>query len=123
MRHLRRRRAATATATCRRRCLPCRYYESRVAALKTWEAEGITPYPHKFHVTHSLPAFVAAFSDVTVNGEVLAGPTVSVAGRIMSTRTASGKLQFYDLHGEGAKIQVMFNAAAVDDKVGGWVGD
>jgi lysyl-tRNA synthetase class 2 len=40
---------------------------------------------------------------------VLEDVVVSVAGRIMSARSASGKLQFYDLHGEGAKCQIMYN--------------
>lgn len=48
-------------------------------------------------------------------GVVLEDVTVSVAGRIMSARAASAKLQFYDLHGEGAKVQVMANAAAAGD--------
>lgn len=32
---------------------------------------------------------------------------VSVAGRIHNIRASGGKLIFYDLHGDGAKIQVM----------------
>lgn len=32
--------------------------------------------------------------------------SVSVAGRILSKR-GQGKLMFYDLHGEGLKIQIM----------------
>jgi lysyl-tRNA synthetase class II len=70
----------------------------------------VTPYPHKFEVTMRLPAFVEAFNALPP-GTVLEDVTVSVAGRLMSSRSSSAKLQFYDLHGEGAKIQIMFNAA------------
>ena len=94
---------------------PTKFFDNRVAMLKAWEAEGITPYPHKFSVSMSIPAFAAAFVDVTP-GQVLDAPVVSVAGRIMSTRTASGKLQFYDLAGDGEQIQIMFNAAYAEDK-------
>ncbi|KAK4833927.1 hypothetical protein QYF36_013514 [Acer negundo] len=35
---------------------------------------------------------------------------ISLAGRIMKKRASSLKLYFYDLHGDGAKIQVMADA-------------
>jgi lysyl-tRNA synthetase class 2 len=41
--------------------------------------------------------------------------SVSLAGRIFAVRSSSAKLQFYDLHGEGAKVQVMFNQAFASD--------
>jgi lysyl-tRNA synthetase class II len=89
-----------------------RYFENRKAALKTWTEAGVTPYPHKFEVPMRLPAFVEAFNALPP-GTVLEDVTVSVAGRLMSSRSSSAKLQFYDLHGEGAKIQIMFNAAYI----------
>ncbi len=49
------------------------------------------------------------------DGSMLEDVTVRVAGRIMAVRSASAKLQFYDLHGGGAKVQVMFNAAFAED--------
>ncbi len=36
----------------------------------------------------------------------------------MSSRSSSAKLQFYDLHGEGKKIQIMFNMAHAEDAAG-----
>lgn len=35
---------------------------------------------------------------------------VSVAGRVHNIRANSSKLRFYDLHGEGVKIQIMASA-------------
>ena len=40
------------------------------------------------------------------NGEYHAD-TVSIAGRVYGKRTASRKLVFYDLRGEGVKVQVL----------------
>jgi lysyl-tRNA synthetase class 2 len=73
-------------------------------------------------VTLRVPEFVERFGGVADGAQL--EETVSVAGRIMATRSASSKLQFYDLHGEGAKIQIMFNAAlAADAAAYEWVRD
>jgi lysyl-tRNA synthetase class 2 len=40
-------------------------------------------------------------------GEKLGGTTVSLAGRIHNIRASGQKLRFYDLHGEGRKVQIM----------------
>jgi lysyl-tRNA synthetase class 2 len=37
------------------------YHESRVKTVAKLQAGGINPYPHKFHTTSSIPAFVAAY--------------------------------------------------------------
>ena len=52
-----------------------------------------------------MPAYVEAFKSIA-EGTTLEQVTVSVAGRIMSNRSNSSKLQFYDVHSEGSKIQV-----------------
>jgi hypothetical protein len=94
---------------------PTKYYDTRVASIRSWEAAGINAYPHKFTVTMQLPDYVAKYRDIATNS-VLDAETVSVAGRIFAVRTASSKLQFYDLHGEGAKIQIMANLALAADQ-------
>lgn len=67
---------------------------------------GLNPYPHKFHVDYSMPDFISHFSEKVTNGEKLE-EDVSVAGRIQSQRASSAKLIFYDIVGEGKKIQIM----------------
>lgn len=69
------------------------------------QAQGGTPYPHKFHVSRSLPQFATDFNHIA-DGEHDATQNVSVAGRILSKR-GQGKLMFYDLHADGCKIQIM----------------
>ncbi|CAH1644839.1 unnamed protein product [Spodoptera littoralis] len=90
---------------------PNEYYKLRtaaVAALKEGSKED-HPYPHKFHVTISLEEFIEKYNNVN-SGEVLENVTLSVAGRVHSIRESGAKLIFYDLRGEGVKIQVMANA-------------
>lgn len=66
------------------------------------------PYPHKFHVTISLEAFIKKYGG---EGTIAPGKkledVVNVVGRIHNARVAGKNLRFYDLHGEGVKIQIM----------------
>lgn len=87
---------------------PNEYYKLRsgaIAALKNGAKED-HPYPHKFVVTISLEEFIEKYNNLG-NGEVLENVTVSVAGRIHSIRESGAKLIFYDLRGEGVKLQVI----------------
>lgn len=89
---------------------PNEYFKLRSAAVAELKKSPEThPYPHKFNVTCSLESFIEKYSHVA-NGEKLEDVTVSVAGRVHSIRGAGAKLIFYDLRGEGVKIQVMANA-------------
>jgi lysyl-tRNA synthetase class 2 len=85
---------------------PTQYKAMREATVKAIEAKGGTPYPHKFPVDYRLPDFVTAFADKTTAGAKIEDKIVSVAGRIVSVR-GQGKLYFYDLRGDGAKLQIM----------------
>ncbi|KAJ6331194.1 hypothetical protein OIU76_009718, partial [Salix suchowensis] len=64
---------------------PTQYYENRLKYLDAQKGEGKI-----YHL-----------EDVSV----------SLSGRIMSKRSSSSKLFFYDLHGLGAKVQVMADAS------------
>lgn len=64
------------------------------------------PYPHKFHVTYSVPRFVSEF-EYLKRGETLPDTPVSIAGRVLSIRTSSSKLRFYEVQAEGVRVQVM----------------
>lgn len=85
---------------------PTAYKANRELTVNALEAEGSTAYPHKFHVDYRLPDYAAEFFPKTANGESLEGELVSIAGRISSVR-GQGKLFFYDIRGDGAKVQVM----------------
>lgn len=91
---------------------PNEYLKLRSAAIEELKKQPEThPYPHKFNVTISLENFIEQYQNTITDGETL-DVTVSVAGRIHSIRGSGAKLIFYDLRGEGVKIQVMANARA-----------
>ncbi|KAK4783522.1 hypothetical protein SAY86_007896 [Trapa natans] len=89
---------------------PTQYFENRVKYLEAQKADGKNPYPHKFEVQMSVLEFVEKYGSLS-NGDHLEDVTVSLAGRIMSKRSSSSKLFFYDLHSGGAKLQVMADAS------------
>lgn len=89
---------------------PNEYFKLRSHAVKDLKASGKSPYPHKFHVSTSLTDFIEKFSNSVEDGQILEDIVVSVAGRIHSRRESGAKLVFYDLRGEGVKIQIMANA-------------
>lgn len=67
------------------------------------------PYPHKFKVSTSLEEFINKYNHLK-DGDMLENEKLSIAGRIHSIRESGSKLIFYDIRGEGVKIQAMANA-------------
>ncbi|PSR94737.1 Lysine--tRNA ligase [Actinidia chinensis var. chinensis] len=88
---------------------PTLYFENRLKALALQKSAGINPYPHKFHVSMTILEYLEKYECLS-NGDHLEDVQVSLAGRIMNKRSSSSKLFFYDLHGGGAKVQVMADA-------------
>ncbi|TIA92815.1 hypothetical protein E3P81_01239 [Wallemia ichthyophaga] len=94
---------------------PNQYYEIRSRAIqKLRESKDPDPYPHKFHVELSLGGFINKYDSRVQNGESVKEEVVTIAGRLHNIRASSSKLIFYDLHGDGTKIQIMANAAEAD---------
>ena len=85
------------------------YTANRINKVLARKANGEHPYPHKFHVDTSLPDFISRFGGVA-DGVVDESVKISVAGRLMSKRASGTKLYFYDLRGDGVKVQVMADA-------------
>uniref|UniRef100_A0A0A9WHR8 Lysine--tRNA ligase n=1 Tax=Lygus hesperus TaxID=30085 RepID=A0A0A9WHR8_LYGHE len=88
---------------------PNEYFKLRSAAVQELKGSSQPPYPHKFHVSISLEEFISKYSGLS-DGEVLEDVEVSLAGRVHAIRESGAKLIFYDLRGEGVKLQVMANA-------------
>uniref|UniRef100_A0A914WEB0 Lysine--tRNA ligase n=1 Tax=Plectus sambesii TaxID=2011161 RepID=A0A914WEB0_9BILA len=88
---------------------PQEYFNMRVRQIADRRAKGENPFPHKFNVTMALVDFIAQYEKLTTE-QVLTDVTVNLAGRIHSKREAGAKLIFYDLRGEGVRLQVMSNA-------------
>lgn len=85
------------------------YHKSRLNFISKMKESQILPYPHKFHISVLLSDFVKQYQFLN-SGEILEKDVHSIAGRIYSKRESSNKLIFYDLVGNGTKIQVMANA-------------
>lgn len=85
------------------------YFKIRTLAVDQLKASNNHPYPHKFHVSISLQEFIEKFGGSVKDGETLS-EVHSIAGRIHAIRESSTKLIFYDLRGEGVKVQILANA-------------
>eukprot|EP00277_Geminigera_cryophila_P001424 CAMPEP_0179431718 /NCGR_PEP_ID=MMETSP0799-20121207/16540_1 /TAXON_ID=46947 /ORGANISM="Geminigera cryophila, Strain CCMP2564" /LENGTH=590 /DNA_ID=CAMNT_0021208793 /DNA_START=8 /DNA_END=1780 /DNA_ORIENTATION=+ len=96
---------------------PTKYFENRCNWVKEQKSKenGINPYPHKFEVSTSLPDFRAKFEALPEGAHDESAGTISVAGRVWSKRASGQSLIFYDLRGDGAKIQVMADAKVHTD--------
>merc|ERR1719400_1346010 len=89
---------------------PNEYFKLRSQAVEDLKGEEAThPYPHKFHVSTSLTAYLEEYERLK-ESEILKDVEVRVAGRIHAIRESGAKLIFYDLRGEGVKLQVMATA-------------
>jgi lysyl-tRNA synthetase, class II len=89
---------------------PNEYFKLRSLAVTELKSKPEThPYPHKFYVSSSLEDFINKYTPLK-DGEMLENEMLTVAGRIHAIRESGAKLIFYDVRGEGVKIQVMANA-------------
>ncbi|XP_025404934.1 lysine--tRNA ligase isoform X2 [Sipha flava] len=88
---------------------PNEFFRLRLQTIAQMKKDSEEPYPHKFNVTISLEEFIENFSSLSET-QILHDEQYSVAGRVHAIRESGPKLIFYDLRGEGVKIQVMANA-------------
>jgi len=91
---------------------PNQYYKIRQQAVATLKKAGNNPYPHKFQVSISLTEFIEKYSHCEPG--TWHEDKVSVAGRIHAKRLSGPKLIFYDIRGEGVKLQVMADKRAAE---------
>ncbi|KAF7997712.1 hypothetical protein HCN44_009110 [Aphidius gifuensis] len=97
---------------------PNEYFKLRSNAVAQLKDANEHPYPHKFNVSISLEKFIDKYNDEKLkSGEILDKEIQSIAGRIHSIRKAGAKLIFYDVRGEGIKLQVMVNARYYENEV------
>ncbi|XP_075440022.1 lysine--tRNA ligase isoform X2 [Ascaphus truei] len=87
---------------------PNQYYKIRTLAIQQLKGTKEDPYPHKFHVDMSLTEFIQKYSNLQTGDHL--PDVISVAGRVHAKRSSGVKLIFYDLRGEGVKLQVMANS-------------
>jgi len=88
---------------------PSKYFENRLAWIEEKKAAGVNPYPHKFHVSMQLPQYISKFDSIP-NGDMVKDEVLSLAGRIASRRSGGKGLVFFDLRGDGCKVQIFADA-------------
>jgi len=91
------------------------YYNYRWKLLQELRASGFDLHPHNFHADITIAEFCKKF-DHMKDGERRPKTEVTVAGRVLAARDSSRKLFYYDLHGQGDKVQVVANFEEVNDK-------
>ncbi|XP_064640348.1 lysine--tRNA ligase-like isoform X2 [Lineus longissimus] len=91
------------------------FFKLRSRWVSQWKSSGDQPYPHKFNVSISLEGFLEKYSSVET-GQTLTDETVSIAGRLHAKRPSGAKLLFYDIRGEGVKLQIMANAKSYESE-------
>lgn len=90
---------------------PVLYYESRSKVITHLKADKKThPYPHKFQVSHTIEQFRKSYDEKCKDTNVFLEETVSVAGRITNIRAMGANLIFYDIQGDGLKLQIVVNS-------------
>ncbi|KAG7230452.1 hypothetical protein INR49_024561 [Caranx melampygus] len=88
---------------------PNQYYKIRTQAIQDLKGTAEDPYPHKYHVDLSLTEFIEKYNHLQP-GDQLTDVVLNVSGRVHAKRASGAKLLFYDLRGEGVKLQVMANS-------------
>ncbi|KAK7603036.1 hypothetical protein V9T40_003035 [Parthenolecanium corni] len=107
--------SATKTAKQEEDINPNEFHRLRTNALAQLKSTGFDPYPHKFHVSMSLEDYIEKYSSLK-ESETLSDVEESVAGRVHAIRVSGAKLIFYDLRGEGVRLQVMANAKLYENE-------
>lgn len=87
---------------------PHLYYENRSKIILEQKKNGLNPYPHKFQQTITIPEFIEKYKSLQ-DGEHLNDVSLQITGRIMRVSSSGQKLRFFDLVGDGEKIQVLAN--------------
>lgn len=96
---------------------PSKYTQNRKDWLDARRDKGENPYPHKFHRTHRIDEFVKEFEGKCEEKGVFLEDheEVAITGRVYSIRGSGKHLVFYDVSGDGSRVQVMANRKFFED--------
>jgi len=83
--------------------------DEAVSERKQAEKE-VTKAAVEAYVSHRLPDFISEFDPITKPGTHLIQNLVTVAGRVQAIRGQGKPTMFYDIHGDGAKLQLVSSA-------------
>ena len=88
--------------------------EQRLAKLQRIQAQGINPYPHRYHRTHTIEEAVTLFQQHEA-GDADELSSMRLAGRITASRTM-GKASFLDIRDSTDKIQLYLRKDLLGEK-------
>ncbi|XP_010789834.1 lysine--tRNA ligase isoform X2 [Notothenia coriiceps] len=91
---------------------PNQYFKIRSQAIQELKGTAEDPYPHKYHVDLSLTEFIEKYNHLQPGEQLTEAALLNVSGRVHAKRASGAKLIFYDLRGEGVKLQVMANSSS-----------
>ncbi|MBI4374503.1 MAG: lysine--tRNA ligase, partial [Deltaproteobacteria bacterium] len=80
-------------------------YQNRLNRLKTLKEKGVSPYPNRFHVTHTACEVVVRHSRLTAGELEKRDEKFGIAGRVMAIR-AFGKAAFIQIRDRTGRIQL-----------------
>ena len=82
-----------------------RITEQRLEKLKRLREQGIAPYPHRYHRSHTTKQVVEMLERAEASPDDAELKDVNIAGRVMAKRKM-GKITFFDLRDDSGKIQL-----------------
>ena len=82
--------------------------QQRQEKLAKIRGQGINPYPHSYHRSHTTQEAVALYEQIESSPQTTQNTELSLAGRITAIRFM-GKIAFFDIHDSSGKIQAFFS--------------
>jgi lysyl-tRNA synthetase class 2 len=81
--------------------------QQRLEKLERIRGQGINPYPHSYHRSHTTQEAIALYEQIESSPQTI-NPELSLAGRITAIRFM-GKIAFFDIRDGSGKIQLHFS--------------
>lgn len=82
--------------------------QQRQEKLGKIRGQGINPYPHSYHRTHTAQEAITLYEQAESSQQAIPSMELSLAGRITASRFM-GKIAFFDIRDSSGKIQLYFS--------------
>lgn len=89
--------------------------QQRQEKLDKIRGQGINPYPHSYHRSHSTQEAVTLYEQIESSLQTIQNTELSLAGRITAIRFM-GKVAFFDIRDSSGKIQAFFSRNLLGDE-------
>ena len=89
--------------------------KQRLEKLERIRGQGVNPYPHSYHRSHTTQEAVALYEQIESNSQTIQNTELSLAGRITAIRFM-GKIAFFDISDSSGRIQAFFSRKLLGDE-------